>query len=479
MKKNYCVQKIILIFSLFLCSFPVFSQKRRSAGAENEVNRFVYTVTGVKLSSNVVYYENLPPLVALIYARTVWMDDGSPSRLIDKVLPDFSGCFDIAESLVLSLDSGDWVKEIFKNNPDAYKVTRPLEYQKTMKDLEKEGEGEKTGGNEASAKETLSSCESDSENGNLSSDNSAPASLPALQETGDEEDSLLSSGKLSSIQADSPERRLKNSENMLRLHSFEKEFISFESNDTERTIVISDGKKMFRKFFDSSLRICKKEEWKPGNSIASISLLNTEYYTYSNPDTVLPSSKKVVSPDNEKIFTFDEKSRVTKIMYFAYPENYKEGSGKTAGAAGKTSDSAVNPSGNSSGNLSGNTDNQNSKKPYLLLWETSFSYTKSGKLTEKEYISFEYSDEKYGKIVSKEEKKENWFYRIENAEPDYYYYEDEILCLKTEHSSSNDWITTMYFGNGFTVENHWKGGKQIKDLYFYNGKLQRRKNYEE
>ena len=38
---------------------------------------------------------------------------------------------------------------------------------------------------------------------------------------------------------------------------------------------------------------------------------------------------------------------------------------------------------------------------------------------------------------------------------------------------------TMYFGNGFTVENHWKGGKQIKDLYFYNGKLQRRKNYEE
>ena len=51
--------------------------------------------------------------------------------------------------------------------------------------------------------------------------------------------------------------------------------------------------------------------------------------------------------------------------------------------------------------------------------------------------------------------------------------------LKDKHSSSNDWITTMYFGNGFTVENHWKGGKQIKDLYFYNGKLQRRKNYEE
>ena len=71
---------------------------------------------------------------------------------------------------------------------------------------------------------------------------------------------------------DSPEIRLRNSQNMLRLHSFEKEFISFEENAGQKVIVISDGKKMFRKYFDSNQRLVKKEEWKPGSSISSINI---------------------------------------------------------------------------------------------------------------------------------------------------------------------------------------------------------------
>ena len=113
------------------------------------------------------------------------------------------------------------------------------------------------------------------------------------------------------------------------------------------------------------------------------------------------------------------------------------------------------------------------------MWESSFGYTESGKLKEKEHIAFEYSEEKYGKITSKDEKKEEWIYKAEESLADYYYYEDQVLCLKTLYSSSSDWVTTMYFGNGFTVENYWKNGRQEKDLYYYNGNLARRKNYDQ
>ena len=36
------------------------------------------------------------------------------------------------------------------------------------------------------------------------------------------------------------------------------------------------------------------------------------------------------------------------------------------------------------------------------MWESSFGYTESGKLKEKEYIAFDYSDEKYGYYVGDE-----------------------------------------------------------------------------
>ncbi|MCR5401058.1 MAG: hypothetical protein K6E78_05615 [Treponema sp.] len=472
--KNNCARRFFLISIILFLALPLSAQYRRSYGLENEGNRIVYALTGVKLSKTVRYYENMPDGLARLYHRTCWSENGSPRYLMDKVIPDFAGAFDVAENLVPSLDDGSWVKDFFSNDTDAFKVSRPLEYQLSLKNIEENqnsdvgkslssGENRLTdpeekllsgqlakSGDQTVADNRENKVSEDKENLEESSKSNQLPELPSLQPAGEEglqnqeeEIPLVSAG----LVEDSPEIRLKNSQNMLRLHSFEKEFISFEENAGQKVIVISDGKKMFRKYFDSNQRLVKKEEWKPGSSISSINILNTEYFTYPNEEVLIPSSKKIVSSNMEEIFTFDEKSRVTKILYFSYPENYKK--------------------------------EKDEEKPYLLLWESSFSYTESGKLKEKEYIAFEYSDEKYGKISSKEEKKEEWLYKAEESLADYYYYEDQILCLKTIYSSSSDWVTTMYFGNGFTVENYWKKGRQEKDLYYYNGILTRRKNYDE
>ena len=94
-------------------ALPLSAQYRRSYGLENEGNRIVYAVTGVKLSSSVRYYENMPAGLAHIYHRSCWGENGAPRYLMDKVIPDFAGSFDVAENLVSALDDGSWVKEYF------------------------------------------------------------------------------------------------------------------------------------------------------------------------------------------------------------------------------------------------------------------------------------------------------------------------------------------------------------------------------
>ena len=73
---------------------------------------------------------------------------------------------------------------------------------------------------------------------------------------------------------------------------------------------------------------------------------------------------------------------------------------------------------------------------------------------------------------------EEFFYKIEDGQPDYNYYENNELKLKTEYSSVDDWISTMYFESGFVVETYYKKGKKTMDMIYMNGVLRRKKLYE-
>lgn len=434
-KKSGKRTKIILsLLLLGILSSPSYAFRSRNLSMINEIYRLVYAVTGEKLSDSIEYPENFPNALAYMYARVSWSEDGSPCRVLDKLFPDFSGMFDGAGLYNTSLDDGLWLKEDGLFGEDAFKVYRPKKLDDALSEIEKINEGEISGGSDEA------SIENDSETSRETPE------LPSLQVL-DKEDEVLSSGKLSQTKDDSPEKRLRNSERFLRLHSFESEMLSLQISENERTVVLSDGKKMFRKFYDSNLRLTKKEQWKPSTSLNDIKILNTEEYFYKDDSSLIPSAKVLVSQTDENRFAFDEKGRVTSLSYYSYPENYSK-----------------------------QAQSEEEKKPFLILWATSYVYTESGKLSEKKYTVYDYSSEKYGVVLDTDVKLEKWFFKVEGGEPDYEYYENGKLCMKTEYSSPSDWITTMYFDNGFTVENHWKGGIHEKDLYFFNGSLLRRQD---
>ena len=111
---------------------------------------------------------------------------------------------------------------------------------------------------------------------------------------------------------------------------------------------------------------------------------------------------------------------------------------------------------------------------YVLTNKTVFKYNDSGKITEKTFIEYSYVKQK----VFSSSKKDVYEYKIKDGLPDYYFYENDILRMKTIYFESDSYITTLYFDNNFVVESVYKNGNHTKDLFYSNGTIIRQKKYE-
>ena len=103
-------------------------------------------------------------------------------------------------------------------------------------------------------------------------------------------------------------------------------------------------------------------------------------------------------------------------------------------------------------------------------------YSEAGKLLEKKSEEYTYNSKKV--LVFTSIKKEVYEYKIEDGNPDYYYYENDDLRMQTLYSSAEDYVTTMIFDDNFVVESYYQAFKRKKDLFYVNGRLRRTKVYE-
>ena len=454
-----------------------------------ELYRYVYTVTGIKPDESVTYYSLTARPVAFYYSSVHWNTKGFPERKLDYLFPEFSGIFDTAGYYYSSGDDISWVSSVEVREENPYSVEEPEEIltaRNELEKMEKAGSTEKNKEDKKDAKtENETEIEKENENENALSEEEllkeslsdeelllkteegiSLEDLPDLQSsvhgTSEEDQSLTDGSLLPRTALSSAERRLKNSENQLRLHIFEEEILSLQNIENEKVVILSDGKKMLRKFLDSNLRLYKLETWKIGKNLKDITLVSSEKFEYTDENAVKPKSKVLTSEKNEQKIRYDEKNRVSEILNFGYPEKSDSSSSKTSSKKTETE-------------IAGEKD---AEKEKLLLGKTEYKYTEENKILEKKYTEYEYSDEKYGKLIASYEKKDVYDYKNPDYPPDYYYYEGGKLCLKTIYSSSRDYITVIYFENDVRVENYYENGKHVKDYFFVENKLKRKKSYE-
>ena len=230
-------------------------------------------------------------------------------------------------------------------------------------------------------------------------------------------------------------------ENNLSYFNFSDETFSFQKNPSGRVIINSDGKKSVRCYFDEKLRLEKKEIWDI-TDLNNSSIKKTEFYTYS-ADNLKPDSLEILEGNSKILEVYNSDGKVTAKKIYTQE----------------------------------NLEDENEKK-YILNEENFYLYDFDFRIVEKKTILYNYENTGKNKKASTSVQKEVFSYEKNISVPDYFYYENGILKKSVEYKDSVNYIERIFFEDDFSVESYVSNGKRTKDLFYKNGILLRRKNYE-
>jgi hypothetical protein len=243
------------------------------------------------------------------------------------------------------------------------------------------------------------------------------------------------------------EYRYRDAESRLRLFTYGTEIFSAdEFSDGKRILVSSDGKYIDRRFFDSMMRLTLRETWKTGTNSSDAVITRTQNFFYQG-DSLVPSSSTNTSDSFFEIIDYNNKSRpVSCRSYLIKAKDDKDLKEK------ETEHVKI----------------QNS----LTTWK----YTDDGKITEEEYTKYDdrgiyFYFVRKDKYIYKESKQKN-------CPPDYEYYENGVLHMKTVYETVDRYETSVYFDNGYTVQTEFEHGKKTKEILMRNGREVRSHFYE-
>lgn len=230
-------------------------------------------------------------------------------------------------------------------------------------------------------------------------------------------------------------------ENTLSYFNFSDETFSFQKNPSGRVIINSDGKKSVRCYFDEKLRLEKKEIWDI-TDLNNSSIKKTEFYNYS-ADNLKPDSLEILEGNSKILEVYNSDGKVTAKKIYTQE----------------------------------NLEDENEKK-YILNEENFYLYDFDFRIVEKKTILYNYENTGKNKKAATSVQKEVFSYEKNISVPDYFYYENGILKKSVEYKDSVNYIERIFFEDGFSVESYVLNGKRTKDLFYKNGILLRRKNYE-
>ena len=237
-------------------------------------------------------------------------------------------------------------------------------------------------------------------------------------------------------EAEIADRSVRNMERALVFYSYSDEFLSLQNTDERRIIVRGDDNHLFRLYFDESMRITKKEVWNYTKKVDTSSVSYTQDFEYSG-DSSIPYRSVIIEEEKNTVLEYDEKGKVAKSEIYVVQEEKKY-------------------------------------KDSLTTWK----FNSAGKVSEKYFEHYTYRNNKAHSLLSTDSKKEVFEYKVDDKTPDYYYYENNELRMKTEYSSPDSYVSTTYFDGGFMVEAYYKNDSRVKDVFYLNGIVKRIKVYE-
>lgn len=233
------------------------------------------------------------------------------------------------------------------------------------------------------------------------------------------------------------EKLIIDSKNRLKNLEYGQEIFVTQKTNEKEIIIHADGTKVVRNIYDLQFRLVQKEIWEI-SGIKDSKLVLKEVFEYEGTTNIV-KNRAVKSEDTEKNIIYNENGLPQKNQTYSIFGEKK-----------------------------------------LLQSETIWKYNKDGKITEEENIEYKYIDEK---LESKSAKKQVFIYNDSDGKkelpPDYEYYENDVLKMRTEYSSKSDYVTKIYFDDGFVVSAYYKDNVKIKDVYSINGLVKRTKIYEQ
>lgn len=273
-----------------------------------------------------------------------------------------------------------------------------------------------------------------------------------------EDDKILDNVKelVESANSSSIERRIFDSEQNLSLFSFNDEILAIQKRDNKNILVSSDDKKTIRRFFDEKSRVYKKEIWDISGSFKNSYLKNEEHYYYEEEKTV-PSTATLLEENFKYKLTYNDTGKVVISEKYEYVPDSKPVENETETKKSNVLDKGDN---------------------YILRSKTNWKYNDEGKIIEKLFSEYEYKKVNKTKKTLTSTKKDVYEYKIKDVMPDYYYYENDVLRMKTIYSSEDSYVTTFYFDGGFVVDSVYENANHTKDIFYSHGKVIRQKVYE-
>lgn len=214
----------------------------------------------------------------------------------------------------------------------------------------------------------------------------------------------------------------------LKVMEYGKEFFIPQQSGENLIFINADKDLIYRNVYDKAFRLIKVEKW--SNSEKENIRTSLETYSYID-DSVVPAEKTVATGTSEEKYFYDSEALLTRFEEFKINSKTKS---KTP--------------------VKFQFWQYDSQKRIVLEAETEFKNSTS--LT----------------------KESRYKYKNEGQTPDYEYYENSELKIKTVYTSNSDYETSIYFDDEMSVRTTYKNYKKIKDVYYIGDMVLRENEYE-
>ncbi|MFA6856146.1 MAG: hypothetical protein WCR31_02955 [Treponema sp.] len=394
---------VLLVFSFVLMQVDALGRRdvfEQAVGEPTEVSDMFfevlrYDVTGVSVFPDIEKYAGVSVYPSKILLHIIWLENECPVYLIEKAVPSYTGKIDStfdADSF-LKVEKYDWVDDIVDESASekAGKEIETLEMQPPEEIIQAE-----------------------------------------QGKSGTEQEKSIAASE------ESPsERRYRDAEGRLRLFSYGTEFFSVTGSPDNRILVSAEGKTMSRKYYDSLMRLAKKETWSMTDTSAQSSVQRTDVYYYNN-DEALPFASVTQLSDKRIESLYNEKGLIYSQTDYSVDEN-------------------------------------NNKK---IESRTLRKYNEKNKITEESYTRFLYSADKEMVQTGSTTRTDVYQYKNSGRTPDYFYYDDGTLRMKTVYTDNDTYTTTLYFNHDFTVITEYRHGRKSSETYIQGNRIMRSRTYD-